>query len=382
MNFTSKNCSRDGVLQLVPSLMSGSIEREVVQLAGFVNESELNSFVASAGGIMVSQLYQKGARHFELPLDNKNPFVMIKNIHRIVNLITKYDIKVVHCHDLLANWPAYFACNKTGCRLVTTIYNAFPNMRYFAKKYNSIFTKSTKIIAVSQYISSFLTDNFQFDNIKLQVIPRGTDIEYFNYKNINNSRIADLQKQLRIPTDKPVILVPGKIDYSGGHHIVLDALQQLPYDSVSCLFAVDEKGDFECKQRLQHRIDELGLSRRVFFVNKTTDMPSLYALSDIVISASTTPEAHAYTTLEAQSMGRMVIASDIDGTKETIINGQTGWLFDINDPKGLKNAIEEALKLDLPQRLYKAEFARNHIERQFSLQNAKDKILNMYQDIK
>jgi glycosyltransferase involved in cell wall biosynthesis len=172
--------------------------------------------------------------------------------------------------------------------------------------------------------------------------------------------------------------VPGRLSRSKGHIHVIETIKKLRSNSVTCLIVGDDKGHFEYRQELQNLIDSSGLSRRVIITSSVTDMPAMYALSDIVISASTKPESLGLVSIEAQAMGRMMIATSIGGSRETIINGQTGWLVEPGNPEAMKVAIEEALALDLPKRLYRAKLARNHVERHFSLDSMREKMLHIY----
>ena len=369
---------KPGILQVLPSLMSGGVEREVIQLAELVTNSGYNSFVASAGGILVTQLYQVKARHFELPLDSKNPFTIWRNIAKLVDIIEKHNIRIIHAQSRAPAWSSYFAAKKTGCKFLTTVHGAHSITGRFKRFYNSIMTKGIKVIAVSHFISDYLRENYDFDEKKIEIIHCGTNLDYFNYDNIEKRRIIDLAQKIRIPTDKPIILVPGRLSRSKGHVHVIETIKKLRSNSVTCLIVGDDKGHFEYRQELQNLIDSSGLSRRVIITSSVTDMPAMYALSDIVISASTKPESLGLVSIEAQAMGRMMIATSIGGSRETIIDGQTGWLVEPGDPEAMKCAIEEALSLDLPKRLYRAKLARNHVERHFSLDSMREKMLHIY----
>ena len=375
---TNNHLVKPGILQLLPSLMSGGVEREVIQLAELIGRSGYNSFVASAGGILVSQLYQVKARHFELPLNSKNPFVIWRNVKKLVEIIEKHNIEIIHAQSRAPAWSAYFAAKKTGCKFLTTVHGAHSIGNGFKRWYNSIMTRGLKVIAVSHFIADYLRDNYCFDEKKIEVVHCGTNLDYFNYEKIEQRRLFELAQKLRIPTDKPIILVPGRLSRRKGHISIIETIKKLRSNSVTCLIVGDDKGHFSYRQELQNLISSYNLSKRVIITSNVSDMPAMYALSDIVISASTLPESLGLISIEAQAMGRMTIATAIGGSKETIIDGQTGWLVEPGDVNGFKKAIEEALALDLPQRLYKAKLARNHVERHFSLDTMQEKMLYIY----
>ncbi|MCT4635938.1 MAG: glycosyltransferase family 4 protein [Rickettsiales bacterium] len=379
---TSHNIVRKpGILQVLPALMSGGVERQVMDTAEAIVKAGYRSFLASSGGSLVNSLYQQGSRHFVLELDSKNPFVILKNIFRLREIIELNNIDIVHAQSRAPAWSAYYAAKLAKCHFVTTIHGAHSTTGLFKKLYNSVMTKGEKVIAVSKFIAQYAKDNYKFDHKKLEVIHCGTNIDKFNYSKVGDKRIIDIARNLRIPTDKPIIMLPGRLVRNKGHLFLLEAIRELPSQSVTCLFVGGGKEYSNYRKELQDKIKEYGLSKTVIMTSNVSDMPAIYGLSDIVVCASTKPESFGLVSIEAQAMGRMVIATNIGGIVETIISKKTGWLIEPNNVEQLTETIKNILQMDLSTRLVHAKAARNNVEKKFSLETMGKKIINTYNKV-
>ena len=370
-----------GVLQVLPELMSGGVEREVLDTAEALVKAGHRSFVASSGGRLVSQLYQAGSRHLDLPLHSKNPLVMMQNIVSLQKLVKFHDIDIIHAQSRAPGWSAYYASKLAKCHFITTIHGAHSVGGYFKKMYNSVVTKGERVIAVSEFIAEYAKNNYKFDHQKLEVIHCGVNVHKFNYKNIDEKRMIELARSLRIPTDKPIIMLPGRLSRGKGHILLLEVIRLLPPNSVTCLFVGDDKGHLTYREELQKKINEYGLNHNVIITSNVSDMPAIYALSDIVACVSTKPEAFGLVSIEAQSMGRMTIACNMGGIKETIIDNQTGWLIKPNNIDELLAKINQILSMDLDTRFEYTKAARKHVENFFSLETMGKKIINIYEQV-
>jgi glycosyltransferase involved in cell wall biosynthesis len=380
-NKKSNLIRKPGILQVLPALMSGGVEREVLDTAEALAKAGYRSFVASAGGRLVTQLYQHGSRHFDLRLDSKNPFVIIQNIRKLKNIVKMHDIDIIHAQSRAPAWSSYYAAKLAGCHFMTTIHGAHSVTGKLKRLYNSVMVKGEQVIAVSEFIAEYAKNNYQFDHQKLSVVHCGTNTDKFNYENVDEKRIIELARSLRIPTDKPIIMLPGRLSRNKGHLFLLEAIKALPAKSVTCLFVGDDKGHLQYREELQKKINEYGLDKTVIITSNVSDMPAIYALSDIVACVSTKPEAFGLVSIEAQAMGRMVIASNMGGIRETIIHGETGYLIESNNVEELVSAIRNILKMDLSSRFEHAKLARKHVEEHFSLAMMGKKIINIYNKV-
>ena len=369
------------VLQVLPAMMSGGVERAVLDTANMLIKAGHKSYVASSGGRLVSQLYQNGSRHFVLPLNSKNPFVIIKNIFALKNLIKLYDIDIIHAQSRAPAWSAYFAAKLTNCHFVTTIHGAHGVTNAIKRFYNSVMTKAEKVIVVSEFIEKYAKKNYQFDYKKLKIIHCGTDTEKFDPEKVSEKRIVELARSLHIPTDKPIIMMPSRFTRQKGHLFLIEAIKLLPPKSITCLLVGDYGVRLQYREELIKKINEYGLKKTVIMTGNISDMPAAYALTDIVVCPSVKPEAFGLIVTEAQAMGRLVIATGIGGASETIINEKTGWQVKPNDPEELAGTIDQVLQMSLEERLEYGKLAREHVEKNFSLANAGKKLIKIYLDI-
>lgn len=369
------------ILQVLPKLMSGGVEREVMDTAGAIVKAGYKSFVASSGGGLVSQLYKAGSRHFIVDLESKNPFKIIRNIFYLLEIIKFNDINIVHAQSRAPAWSAYFAAKLAKCHFVTTIHGAYGVSNIFKKLYNSVMVKGERVIAVSEFIAEYARKNYKFDHKKLRVIHCGTDINKFNYEEIEKTRITTMAHNLHVPTDKPIILLPGRLTRNKGHLFLLEAIKELPKDSVTCLFVGDYSKHLNYREELQQKIDQYGLTDSVIIISNVSDMPAIYGLADVVTCVSTKPEAFGLVSIEAQAMGKMVIGCDMGGTQETIIDGKTGWLVEPNNVAQLTETIQKIITVSETTRLQYAKAARANVEENFSLATMGRKIINTYKEV-
>ncbi|MEK6733754.1 MAG: glycosyltransferase family 4 protein [Pseudomonadota bacterium] len=381
MNKKHSLTRKPGILQVLPALMSGGVERCVLDTAEGLSKAGFRSFVVSSGGKLVTQLYQHGSRHFDLPMHSKNPFTIIQNIFALKKLIKYHDIDIIHAQSRAPAWSAYYAAKLASCHFVTTIHGAHSISGSLKRFYNSVMTKGEQVVAVSEFIGEYAKQNYEFDHSKLNIIHCGTNVDKFDYNKIDQKRMVEIAKNLRIPTDKPIIMLPGRLTRSKGHLFLLEAIKVLPKNSVTCLFVGDENGHLNYREELQRKINEYGLENNVIITSNVADMPAIYALSDIITCVSTKPEAFGLVSIEAQAMGRMVIVSNLGGIRETIIPNETGWLVEPNNVEDLVNKIKFILKLPLKTRLECAYKAREHVLQNFSLESMWRKGVNMYNKI-
>ncbi len=369
------------VLQVLPSLISGGVERGTTEIASALVKNNFNSYVASAGGPMMTSIYHKGSKHFILPLASKNPFVMYKNYKALVDIIKDYDIDIVHVRSRAPAWSAYFAARATGKKFVTTFHGIYNISGKLKKYYNSIMTKGDLVIAVSNFASEHIKANYEINSDKIKVIHRGVDLDFFDPEKVSQERIIQMAKRLHIQMDRPIILLPGRITRWKGHKFLLDALRLLEKDSFYCFIVGDDKGHITYRRELEALINSYGLDKDVALVTNVTDMPALYLLADLVLSTSIEPEAFGRIVIEAQSMGRLVVATNIGGACETIIDNKTGWLVDVGDVGALAAKIKELLFIDPEIRKKKCLDLRQYIADNFSEKSMCNKTIEVYNQL-
>jgi glycosyltransferase involved in cell wall biosynthesis len=370
------------ILQVLPELKSGGVERGTVEMVkAMVANGGFVPIVASAGGPMVSQVTNAGGKHIKLPLASKNPFVIWQNVTNLIKIIEENDVDIVHARSRAPAWSAYLACKKTDCHFITTFHGVYSLPNGIKRWYNSIMVKGEKVIAISEFIKKHAQKNYSVKKNSMVVIHRGVDLNHFDRKHVPKSRIIQKAEKIAIEHDRPIILLPGRITEWKGHEFLLDALKNIDKKKYFCLFVGDVNKHKDYAKRVYDKIVELDLVENVRVIKHVRDMPALYSLVDIVVSASMRPEAFGRVAIEAQAMEKLVIATKHGGACETIIDGKTGWLVKPGDVDELQQTIEKVLKITDRQRKIITNRAKKHAQENFSLQNMTDKTLDVYRQV-
>lgn len=354
------------VLQVLPALGPGGAERGCVDVATALVKAGGAALVASAGGPLGRELARAGAHHFTLPLDSKNPFVMWANIARLVSLIEHYDVDIVHARSRAPAWSALAACRRTGRPFLTTFHGTYNERGSLKRLYNSVMAKGDLVIAISEHIAKLILERYKIDPARIRLIPRGIDFEIFDPVRVTPPRLIQLAQAWRLEDGMPVVLLPGRLTRWKGQGVLIEALARLGRTDIRCVLVGSDQGRRGYRRELEARIAALKLGAVVRMPDHCNDMPAAYMLSDVVVSASTDPEAFGRVMVEAQAMGRPVIATDRGGACETVLPGETGWLTRPGDPDALAAALDQALALDAEARVRMAERAIAHARAHFS----------------
>lgn len=379
--MTLKTQKQPVILQIIPELGAGGAEQGCIDIAAELVRSGARALVASHGGNRVHELKRVGAQHIDLPVHSKNPVVMWTNIGRLKSLIHKYDVDIVHARSRAPAWSALKACQATKTRFITTCHAPY-NIQGGAKKfYNSSIARGEKIIAISYFVADYLINNYAVNPDNIRVIHRGIALEKFHPTTVTPERVINLAREWRVPDDACIILLPGRLTRWKGQHVMIEAMARLPRKDVFCVIVGDDQGRSEYRQELETAIKEKGLEGRVRIIPHCQDMPAAYMLATIAVSASVEPEGFGRIPVEAQAMGRCVIATDHGGARETILRGETGWLIPPEDPKALCDALMEALSLNPSQRAILATRAMAHIAQNFTRETMADQTLNLYAEL-
>ncbi|MDG1287105.1 MAG: glycosyltransferase family 4 protein [Rickettsiales bacterium] len=372
------------VLQVLPELGSGGVERGTVEVARALQESGSQALVASAGGVMVDELTRYGATHFELPLTSKNPFTMWQNVLRLSEIIKREKVEIVHARSRAPAWSAYYAAKRTGVPFITTFHGVYNGYGKGLKhRYNEIMTRGERIIAVSNFVGEHVAKEYGASSDIIRVIHRGADVEYFHPEKSSGVRTMDLCQKWHLPEGLPVILLPGRLTRWKGQHVLLKALSQLPHRQFYCVLLGEQGKHPGYKRELEKLVEKYKLHGHVRMAGTSRDMRDAYNVADVVISPAIEPEAFGRVPVEAQAMGKPIIATSHGGAMETVMTGETGtgWLVPPGDSKALSQAIEQALMLDENSKQALAQNARQHVVANFSTEAMCNKVLGVYDQV-
>jgi glycosyltransferase involved in cell wall biosynthesis len=264
---------------------------------------------------------------------------------------------------------------------VTTFHGRYGDSNPLKKLYNSVMGRGDRVIAISHYIAGEITRRYNIGSDRLRVIPRGVDLDLHDRDRVSAERMIKLANEWRLPDGVPVVMLPARVTRWKGHEVLIDALAELRDLSLHCLVVGTYEGKERYKTRLEARIDKLGLTPHVHLVGHCSDMPAAYKLADVVVSASLDPEPFGRVIIEAQAMGRPVVASNHGGAAESMIDGGTGWLVTPDDPKALAAGIRKALTMSDENRADMAEVAIHHARRNFSREDMCARTLAVYCEV-
>jgi glycosyltransferase involved in cell wall biosynthesis len=366
------------VLQVLPSLITGGVERGTVEIAQALVEAEATALVASAGGPMVRQIERVGGVHITLPLTTKSPVGLWRNAATLEALIRDQKVSLVHARSRAPGWSAWLACRRTGMPFVTTYHGTYAEGFPLKRLYNSVMARGQIVIAASQFIAELITARHGVDPARIRVIPRGVDRSVFNPDTVSGSRITKLAAAWRLPEGVRVVTLPGRLTAWKGHTVLLEAIATLNRPDVMCVFVGSDQGRRGYTRELEQQAARLGIAERVRLVGQCDDMPAAFCLSDVVVHASVQPEAFGRVVIEAQAMARPVIASDLGGPVETVRHGETGWRVPPNDPAALAAALTFALDLDPQARIALGQRARASVPTVRAMQDA---TLDVYETV-
>jgi glycosyltransferase involved in cell wall biosynthesis len=376
---SAKTEFRHHILQVVPSLEGGGVERGTIDVAAAIVKAGGKATVVSAGGPMVRELEKVGAKHVTMRVDSKNAFDLWRNVRPLVRLIKKERVDLVHARSRAPAWTARNAARKAGVPFVTTFHGTYNFRSWFKKRYNAIMASGDRVIAISEFIAAHIKKNYRVPAERIEVIHRGVDLDVFAPHAVPVARITTLAERWRLPDGVPIVMLPGRLTRWKGQTVFLQALAKL--GTVECMGVIvgGDQGRTSYREELESKIKALGLGAKVRLVGDTNDMAAAFMLADVVVSASTDPEAFGRVIVEAQAMGRPVIATKHGAAPETVLDGVTGWLVEPGNPEALANAIRATLDITSDQRRKIAEAAERHARGKFSKDGMCAQTLALYQ---
>ena len=384
--FADETCRKLGrqpvVLQILPSLVTGGVERGTVDMAKAIGAAGWKAVVASEGGPMVREIIRGGGEHVTLPLASKNPLVMYRNVQRIVDLIRETGADIVHARSRAPAWSARKAAEITGAHYVTTFHGTYTmGYRGLKRYYNAVMAGGEKVIAISHFIAEHVHRYYGVPLDRIRVIHRGIDMDIFDSNRVSQERIIALAQKWRLPDGYKVVMLPGRLTRWKGQSVLIEALALLGRHDIRCLLVGSDQGRTGYRKELTDLIAAHDMTDVVHIVDECNDMPAAYMLTDVVISASTEPEAFGRVVVEAQAMGRPVIVSDHGAPRETILPGETGWPVETGNAMALAQALKHFLALTEHDRHVIADTAKSFVRQHFTRETMCAATLNVYREV-
>ena len=363
------------VLQVIPKLGYGGAETGCYDIAHYLPENNCKSFIVTSGGELTKFINKEKVKLIRLPVHSKNPLLIFVNAIILVGVILFFNINIVHARSRAPAWSCWFATKLTGRKFATTFHGTYNFKGRLKKFYNSIMVRSDLIIAGSNFIFSHIKENYsellKFKK-KFLVIFRGINVDYFDPSTKLEEDEKKLLKKWEMNKEKKIILVPGRLTSWKGQELLIESINlvkiELGYEAFHVVILGSDQGRDLYKKKLIRLTERYRLTNQIKFIDHCSDMALAYKVSDIVISPSIEPEAFGRVAVEAQSMEKLIIASNIGGSNETIINEKTGFLFESGDVHSLSKKIIQAITMDETSLKLIGKEGRKNIIKKFNVE--------------
>ena len=363
------------VLQVIPKLGYGGAETGCYDIAHYLPENGCKSFIVTSGGELLKFVDKNKVKVFRLPVQSKNPIIILINAIILTFIILFNNISIVHARSRAPAWSCLIASKITSRKFVTTFHGTYNFKSSLKKLYNSVMVRSDLIIAGSNFIFSHIKENYSNylnQKKKLLVVFRGINVDYFDPTTKLETEEKKLLKQWEIEKDKKIILLPGRLTTWKGQEVFIEAINlvniELGYEAFYAVILGSDQGRDLYKKKLIRLSEQYRLTKQLRFIDHCKDMALAYKVSDIIVSASIEPEAFGRVSVEAQSMEKPIIASNIGGSNETVIDEKTGYLFKAGDAKSLSQKILKTLTIDETQLKLIGVEGRKNIVQKFNVE--------------
>ena len=369
------------ILQILPRLEQGGVERGTLEVAEAIIQAGGRAVVISSGGRLVAMLQRMGATHITLPVARKNPFYWLLVRRQLRQAMLDEGVDLVHIRSRAPAWIGMAAAHALKLPVVTTIHGRFQAQNPLKRYYNSIMVRADYIIAISDYIAGLVRAQFPNATPRITRIYRGVDVAQFDADAIPTQRVINVAQHLGIaPEDKKIVMLPARPSLWKGQKVMIEAMKHLTHPDAILVLVGALSGGEAFQKELVDSIAEWGLEGRVKLSPSSTDMPAALMLADVVVMPSLTPEPFGRVAIEAQAVGRPIVAFDHGGAAESVIHGKTGYLVQIGDVQGLAAAVDQALDLKKTARKRLAARARQHVLDHFTTRQMVAKTLRLYAD--
>ena len=385
MSKSNLNYKNKRILQIIPNMEIGGAERTVLEITSFLKDTNFSSLVLTSGGKLIDDLEKANIEVIKLKIDKKNPYSIIKNFFLFIKIFREKKINLVHVRSRAPAWSAIFAAKKLGIPVLTTWHGHVSNSSFIKKIYNSIMLKGDAVIANSIYTAENISKIYGINKSKIDIIPRGVDVNNFKKSDINSHEIAKIKENWKIfDKEKVIILLPARLTKWKGHEVAIEAINLLKGESffknIVCLFAGEQKNSEKYIHNLNRLISSYSLEKKIRLIGKVENMPLAYHASDMILSPSIEPEPFGRIPIEAQASGKIIISCDAGAVKDTIKSGKnfTGFKAIPNNSESLADKIKIALKMENEEIQGMQKRAIMNVKNNFSLESMCKKTLEVY----
>lgn len=328
------------------------------------------------------ELFAAGIGFVKLPLATRNPLIKRLNVRRLVQLVRRYPVRLIHNHSLDIAWPANVAASRSQLPLIQSIHDTDGLQRAERQITGAIASsKAARVIVAWEFVTDRLSTDGSENASKLRVVHPGIPLESYAPEAIRGHRMATLTERWRLDLDHRIILVPAPISKSKALGTLLEAISLSERRDFAALLVGEMTNDKARLRDIEHQVLSLNIGDRVIFGGLCDDMPAAVMMADIVVLPATASDAVMRLAVQAQAAGKPVVASDVGALPETVLPASTGWLVQSDDAKELARSIDLALAMPSEVTERVAERARAFAAEQFSVDQMVRRTTAVYREI-
>lgn len=338
------------VLHLVSRLDGGGGPRLAIDLASSVVEAGGRALIAYDGEASTYELTRHKITPIVEKLTRRNPISSYNVTRRLAAVIESEGVDIVHAQNATLAVLGHAAAKRAGCKLVTTFCDGPGDIAALSKKARQALAASHHLIAHSQLTGNRLARAIPDLADRVSIVPYGVDLNKFDPQRVAAERMIVMANLWRLPDDKPVVMLPGRYAPQKGHALLLEALGELRDVDLRCVFVGPSADGGAYREQLERLTEALGLNDRVLLAEECRDMPAALMLADLVVAPNLTPSVYNRVMIEAQALGRPLVAADFPTARELVEGSSMAWLVPPNNVNDLAWAIKDALSLPLEER--------------------------------
>ncbi len=364
------------VVQILPALDSGGVERGTIDVANYLSELKIKNYIISNGGKLIYDLNCTYTNHYKLSVNSKNFFLYPFLAKKIEKIIKSNGINIVHVRSRAPSWIINFM-RKDKIRTISTFHNVYDGKNFIKKIYNKGLANVDHIVAISDYVKEEIINKYHIDPKKITTINRGVDIINYN-KKILDHELEIIIKKFNIDINKKIILFPARLTSWKGQIEFLQVVKEISKENIAVYFIGDYKNS-SYTHLLQKKIKEFNLENICKIVGNLdfNDLKIMYSLSDLVVSFPLRPEGFGRVISEALCMQKMVLAFNYGGVKNQLANLDQIFKTEPLVYQSLGSKIKNILNLNKEKKFNLTLEAQQYVAKHFS----KSEMLKKYKEI-
>ena len=332
------------ILQILPELNIGGVERGVCDLSKALVEQGHQSFVISNGGKLESSLVASGGKHISMPVHIKR-FKTLKLAKELYEVILDVNPDIIHVRSRMPAWVTYHALKKFKNNKPVHV-STFHGL-YSFPIYSKVMANVDHVISISNTVEDYIKTTYKVPDEKITVIPRGCDLSEFNQEPLDQSWKDEWYKEFPQTLNKKIIMLPARITKWKGVDDFINLINLIDDESIhGIVVGPVSKSKQKFFKKLQSKVQKLNLETKITFCGSRSDIVNVYKFADIVYNLSKTPEPFGRTTIEAASVGTKIMGWDHGGTKEILSELFPDGLVKLEDIQALKEKTLELLSDD------------------------------------